>query len=91
MKVFIKQLKKLFPKIYDCSLNVIDYLLVGSTFFVFLFLNINVFLRFVFRKPMGLLDELATYGLIYITFLGAVRLVERYELFHADLLDFISP
>lgn len=62
---------------------------VGAIIMVLMLLLIalSVVLRYAFNEPITWADQVATYGLVYMTFLGAARVLARRGHVSVDILE----
>ena len=62
---------------------------VGAVILVAMLLMIvaNVVLRYAFNSPISWVDQIATYGVVYVTFIGAPRVLARRGHVSVDILE----
>jgi len=56
-----------------------------------LLISANVLMRYVFNSPIPWADQMATYGLVYVTFIGAPRVLARRGHVAVDILHASLP
>jgi len=67
----IKKILYAFDAINDFLVNILQYFLAAILAVQITLIFMTVVMRYVFNSPLSWSDELATYLLVYITFLGA--------------------
>lgn len=70
----------------------ISYLSAGLIAFMVSIVNIEIFFRFIIRRPMMWPTEIATFTLVFITFVGsAAGITQKEELIFTGILRLFSP
>jgi TRAP-type C4-dicarboxylate transport system permease small subunit len=58
---------------------------------ILLIIAVGVMMRYAFNNPVSWADQVATYGLVYLTFIGAPRVLARRRHVAVDLLHSALP
>jgi len=73
-------------RFFEHLLTFFDFLTITVLAFEIVAITTNVILRYLFRRSLGWIDEFASFGLLWITFASVLRLIERDEHFHVDVI-----
>ena len=78
--------RKVITICYKQLLTIFDILTIVLISLEIIAITTNVVLRYFFRNSLGWIDEFASFGLLWITFASALRLIEQNENFHVDAI-----
>ena len=73
-------------RFFEHLLTFFDFLTITVLAFEIVAITTNVILRYLFRRSLGWIDEFASFGLLWITFASVLRLIDRDEHFHVDVI-----
>ncbi len=73
-------------KLYQKFLSVIGWMIVGLTTMLIVIVFYNVASRFIFHSTVAWTEEIARFLFIWLTFLGAVLVNDKYEHMNLDVV-----
>ncbi|MFX0093401.1 MAG: TRAP transporter small permease [Candidatus Hodarchaeota archaeon] len=77
---------KAMGRFYSTIFKVFDVVAITVIALEIITITIDVFLRYIFNRPLAWLEEFAEFGLIWLTFVISLRLVEEDDHFHVDAI-----
>ena len=80
------KLIKMFTSFFDRAIGVLGMLGVFILVFLLVFTNYEVVARYLLNRPLAWSLEIIEYGLLYLTFLGAVWLLRDEEHIRMDIV-----
>jgi C4-dicarboxylate transporter, DctQ subunit len=81
-----------FKRVFDAVVDVLAVFAGVILILIIICVSLDVVLRYFFKSPLLWVDELAEYGLLYITFTGTAWLLRQDGHVVVDLIDaLVSP